>query len=72
MRLLTPHEIADLTDVRTGKDGKSREQLQINALRSMKIPFFVSATGRPKVAQTVIEGGRMEAPKQESWSPSLA
>lgn len=72
MRLLTPQEIADLTDVRTGKAGKTREQLQIEALRKMKIPYFVSAIGRPKVAQAVIEGGRMEPQKQDTWSPSLA
>jgi hypothetical protein len=71
VKLLTPQEIAELTDIRTGKGGKTREQLQIEALRSMKIPYFVSAIGRPKVAQSVIEGGRMEQ-KADTWSPSLA
>ena len=68
MILLTPDEIADLTDVRTGRHGKTREERQLNALKRMKIPFFVSAIGRPKVSRSVIEGGR-ETPKQETWEP---
>jgi hypothetical protein len=69
--LLTPAEIADLTDIRTGKDKKTREQRQIEALRKMKVPFYVSAIGRPKVSSAVINGGVPER-KIESWSPSLA
>lgn len=71
MTLLTPQEIADLTDIRTGKGGKTREQRQVEALRKMKIPYFVSAIGRPKVSRAVIDGGK-EAKPVDSWSPSLA
>jgi len=67
---LSAQEVADLTDVRTGKKGKTREQLQIEALRRMKIPFLVSAIGRPKVSRAVIEGRKEEAVM--GWEPALA
>lgn len=68
---LSPAEVSDLTDVRTGKKGKSREQLQIAALRRMKIPFHESAIGRPKVARAVINGG-IDVQPSSSWEPALA
>ena len=69
---LTPAEVAELTDVRTGKWGKSREQLQIDALRRMKIPFLVSAIGRPKVARATIEGVSPKESTSSGWEPALA
>ncbi|MFZ4480140.1 MAG: DUF4224 domain-containing protein [Rhodoferax sp.] len=69
--LLTPNEIADLTDIRTGRDGKSREERQLDALKKMKIPYFISAIGRPKVSRSVIDGVK-SAPIEESWEPALA
>jgi hypothetical protein len=70
---LTPKELADLTDIRTGKDKRTREQRQIDALTAMKIPFLVSVLKRPKVARTVVEGGK-PSKQQESagWNPGLA
>lgn len=70
---LTTQEIAELTDIRTGKYGKTREQLQIAALKRMRIPCHVSAIGRPKVARAIIEGVGV-APKESDgrWEPSLA
>ena len=68
---LSSDEIAELTDIRTGKDGKSREQRQIAALKRMKIPYHESAIGRPKVSRAVINGG-IEVQKSSSWEPSLA
>jgi hypothetical protein len=70
---LTPAEVAELTDVRTGKAGKTREQLQIEALHRMRIPFLVSAAGRPKVARATIEGTHSK-PKDDGhgWEPALA
>jgi len=55
----------------TGKDGKTREQRQIAALKRMKIPFHESAIGRPKVSRAVINGG-VEVKQSSSWEPSLA
>lgn len=67
---LTPAEVAELTGVRIGKDGKSREYLQARALQNMRIPHWVNAAGRPIVARAVIEGGRAEKPAA-TWSPNL-
>lgn len=73
---LTPEEVALFTDVRTGKGGKTREQLQIEALKAMKVPYFVSAIGRPKVARAVVEGHSTlhthPADQQAAWQPGLS
>lgn len=68
---LSSDEIAELTDIRTGKDGKTREERQIATLKRMKIPFHESAIGRPKVSRAVINGG-IDVQKSSSWEPSLA
>lgn len=68
---LSAQEVAELTDIRVGKDGKTREQRQIAALRKMKIPFHESAIGRPKVSRAVINGG-VEVKQSSNWEPSLA
>lgn len=70
---LSPAEVAELTDVRTGKSGRTREQLQIATLKTMRVPFHVSAIGRPKVARAIIEGvGYAPTVKEQRWEPSLA
>lgn len=70
---LNPREIADLTGVRIGKDGKTREQRQVAELKRMKIPHFVNARGCPVVARAVIEGGAKQPPQQhKGWEPALA
>lgn len=68
---LTPDDIAELTGIRTGKAGRSREQRQIDTLRRMKIPHYVNAAGRPIVARAVIEGGK-PADVPQAWEPRLA
>lgn len=72
---LNSEELADLTDIRTGKDGRTREQRQIDALKRMKIPFLVSAIGRPKVARATIEGqvrDQHQAANSAGWEPAAA
>jgi hypothetical protein len=68
---LSTNEVADLTDIRTGKAGKSREQRQIAALKRMKIPFHESAIGRPKVARAVFNGV-VDVQQSNSWEPAMA
>jgi hypothetical protein len=46
---LTREEVAELT-------GRKRKSLQIEALRYMKIPFFVNPIGTPVVARVAVEG----------------
>jgi Domain of unknown function (DUF4224) len=53
---LTPEELAELTGIKTGKAGKTREQRQLAHLKAQRIPHFVSAAGYPKVARATIEG----------------
>ena len=69
---LTTEEVAELTGIRKGRNGKTREELQAAMLSTMGIPHFVNRIGRPIVARTSIEGSRSVAIKPESsWSPSL-
>lgn len=68
---LTPKEVAELTGVYRSAKGRSREQLQVAALNTMKVPHFVNPAGRPVVVRAVIEGGRQEV-QVATWEPSLA
>lgn len=69
---LEPQEIAELTGVRGGCKGKTREQRQIAVLRSQKVPFYVNAANRPVVARAVVEGGRTPAPAPvQKWEPGV-
>jgi hypothetical protein len=68
---LTTDDLAELTGIKVGKAGKSREQRQVQALRTMGIPFWVNAIGRPVVAKAAIEGrGQAEAPPT-NWQPAV-
>ncbi|AMM23208.1 DUF4224 domain-containing protein [Variovorax sp. PAMC 28711] len=69
---LNAEDIAELTGIRAGKDGKSREERQIATLRQMKIPHYVNAVGRPVVARAVIEGTGAQPAPILSWEPRLA
>ena len=55
---LTPEEVCELTGVRVGRAGKSREQLQVAWLRISGIPFWTNARGRPIIARAA---GRLRA-----------
>ena len=60
---LTPEEIAELT-------GRKVKRLQVEQLRTMGIPFFVNAVGRPIVVRSVLEG-KKEAPQRPKWQSNL-
>ncbi|MBA5689636.1 DUF4224 domain-containing protein [Rugamonas apoptosis] len=47
----------------TGRKTKSK---QIEALLSMRLPFWINAIGRPVVTIAAVEG-RNEAPKEKTW-----
>lgn len=68
---LSPREIAELTGIARGKGGLNREQLQVQALRKMKVPHFVNPAGYPKVVRAVIEGGRAAQAPVATWEPRL-
>jgi hypothetical protein len=46
--------------------GRRRKSKQIEALRTMGLPFWVNAIGEPVVALAAIEG-RKEAPREKVW-----
>lgn len=70
---LTSDEIKELTGIKQGKSGKTRESLQVSALRAMRIPFFVNSIGRPIVARSTIEGGQAKKETaSQSWEPAYS
>ena len=74
---LTGEEIAELTGVLRGTNGKSREERQADALRKMGVPHYVNEIKRPMVARATIEGGGQamaQAAKVQAgstWEPSV-
>jgi hypothetical protein len=68
---LTPEEMAELTGIKSGRAGKTREQRQVEALRTMGIPFWVNAIGRPVVARAAIEGRGQVEPPETNWQPAI-
>ena len=70
---LNRQEVAHITGVKIGRNGKTREQLQIVALTQMKIPHFVNSAGRPVVVRTALEGGApVPAANKQPWKSSKA
>lgn len=69
---LTAQEVAELTGIKRGHDGKSRAQLQCDHLRRLGVPFFPNASGDPKITRAYIEG-RQEQPvkPQKGWQPAV-
>jgi len=54
--------------------GRKIKAKQIQALRSMAIPFFVNALGRPVVARVAVEGRTAVASERvanTSWQPRV-
>ena len=70
---LSPQEIEELTGVKTGRNKRTREQLQIEWLRASGIPFWENARGRPIIARAAIEGRRAAevaaAEPKKKWQP---
>ena len=69
---LTPDEIRELTGIGRGKGGKKRETLQAAALRTMRIPFYVNAAGRPVVTRNTIEGQAKPEEAAPAWEPAFS
>ena len=69
---LSPEEVAELTGVRIGKKGRTREQLQSAELRRLKIPHYVNVAGRVVVARAMIEGSAAAEQPRARWEPSPA
>lgn len=75
---LSPDEVAEMSDIKTGRTVKgrklTREQLQIEWLRTAGIPFVVSARGRPVIMRANVIGARQGAAGQQAapaWNPRV-
>ncbi|WP_321913509.1 DUF4224 domain-containing protein [Paraburkholderia sp. J11-2] len=69
---LTAEEVGELTGVRMGRGGKTREQLQVEWLRTSGIPFWTNARGRPIIARVAIEGKTASAEQpRKKWQPKV-
>lgn len=69
---LTPEELAELTGIRGGCRGRTRNSRQADQLRVMGIPFFLNAQGRPIVARSALEGQHKAPAEPKGWKPKLA
>lgn len=69
---LTPEEVAELTGIRMGRRGKTREEMQVDWLRTSGIPFWTNARGRPIIARVAIEGKQTKVePPKKRWQPTV-
>lgn len=67
---LSPQEIADLTGIRGGKKGCTREQLQAKELTRLRIPHYVNKADRVVVVRAVLEGRQAAAEPRKRWEPA--
>lgn len=68
---LSPEEVAELTGVLVGRRGKTREELQIDWLRTSGIPFWTNARGRPIIARAAIIGRPAAEQPKKKWQPKV-
>ncbi|SAK88015.1 hypothetical protein AWB76_06266 [Caballeronia temeraria] len=69
---LSPEEVAELTGVKVGRRGKTREELQAEWLRCSGIPFWTNARGKPIIARAAIEGrSKSEDLPKKKWQPRM-
>ncbi|WP_025040991.1 DUF4224 domain-containing protein [Nitrosospira briensis] len=68
---LTPEEVTVLTGIARGRDGKTREQLQVAQLRDMGIAFRVNAKGRPITTWAAVNGVEEKVPAPLVWQSNI-
>ncbi|MGC2944198.1 DUF4224 domain-containing protein [Burkholderia ambifaria] len=66
---LTVDEVAELTAIRNGRRGQTRDELQVAWLRTSGIPFWVNARGRPIIARARITGQASESTARPKSTP---
>ncbi|WP_155747178.1 DUF4224 domain-containing protein [Burkholderia territorii] len=67
---LTADEVGELTGIRNGRRGQSRDELQAAWLRTSGIPFWVNARGRPIIARASITGYSTSPPPKTKYQPA--
>ncbi|MDB5851084.1 MAG: hypothetical protein JWP29_4836 [Rhodoferax sp.] len=68
---LDEDEVAVLTGIKMGRGGMSRGERQIAALRTMGIPFYKNAIGRPIIARSLFEHHQGAPPPAPKWLPKV-
>lgn len=69
---LTPEEVGELTGIKIGRGGKTREELQAEQLRQVGIPFYLTARGRPIIVREALTGSaRASSNPKPAWQPSV-
>lgn len=68
---LTPDEVATLTGIKKGRDGETREQLQVKQLRLMGVAFRINARSRPIVTWAAVDGQIPIMPTTPKWAPAV-
>jgi hypothetical protein len=70
---LEPTDLAKLTGIKRGRDGKTRDELQAEELRHMGIPFRVNRAGRVIVAIAAVEGSKEKIQKTPptTWQSNI-
>lgn len=68
---LTRDEVAELSGIRAGRNHKTREQLQVDWLRTSGIPFVVNARGCPIITVAAVEGRQPTDAPKKGWSPTV-
>jgi hypothetical protein len=68
---LSAEEVIELTGIKKGRNGKSRDELQCEHLQSLHIPYFKNASGRPIVTKAAVEGGTQPSIKKQPWRSAV-
>lgn len=72
---LTEAEVGELTGIKIGRTvhgvKKTKLELQVDCLRTMGVPFFVNARGRPIIARAFFTGTKGEPLTRPKWQPRV-
>lgn len=67
---LSKEDVAELTGIKIGRDGKSREELQQKQLTNMHVPYRVNARGEPVVTKSAVEGFEKTGKVKKEYVPA--
>lgn len=67
---LSKEDLAELTGIKTGRDGKSKHQLQQAQLKVMNVPFRINARGEPVVTKSSVEGFTKSETVKNEYTPA--
>lgn len=69
---LTDAEVAELTGIKRGSNGKTRAQMQCAHLVQIGVPFRPNVLGEPKISRDYINNVSALPPKvAANWQPAI-